>query len=140
MSSPCGEFSCLIPFRRIGKQVEGGVVIGPEEVVWVTALRTNDIGTLNGITTEEDGLNRSAFLWFFDYEAGLTYPVETNDIIVTLASVELDGKTTRITSGVWKFTTDCNGGESEEERSLAADAREKVGLVNALDPRLVSQS
>jgi len=107
-------------------------MIGPEEVVRVTALRANDIGTLNGVTAEEDGLAVSE-LNPISNVIRLTYPVETDDIVVTLASVELDGETTRVTGSIWEFTTDCDSGESKEEGRLAANATEEVRLLYPLD-------
>jgi len=110
-------------------------MVRPEEVVWVTALRANDIGTLDGITAEEDGLNMSESSPACSVDI-LSYPVKTNDIVVTLASVELDGETTRVTGSVWELTTDGDSGESKEERSLAANTREEVRLFSQIRPNI----
>jgi len=50
-----------------------------------------------------------------------TYPIQSNDIVVALTGVELDGKATRITSSVRELTADSDSGEAEEERSLATN-------------------
>jgi len=112
-------------------------MIGPEEVVRVTTLRANDIGALDWVTAEEDGLDRSELKSTFDVIL-LTYPVETNDIVVTLASVELDGETTRVTGSIWKLTTNSDSRESKEEGRLAANAAEEVRLLYLLDVPFVS--
>jgi len=50
-----------------------------------------------------------------------TYPVQSDNIVVALTSVELDGKATRVASGVRELTADSDSGEAEEERSLATN-------------------
>jgi len=39
----------MVTFGCVGKEIEGGVVVRPEEVVGVAALRADDIGTLDGV-------------------------------------------------------------------------------------------
>jgi len=50
-----------------------------------------------------------------------TYPIESNNIVIALTSVELDGKATRVASGVRELTADSDSGEAKEERSLATN-------------------
>ncbi len=63
----------MVAFGRVCQQIEQGVVV-EEKILWVTGLRANDVRTLNGITTEEDG------------------KVQANDIVVAFTGVELEGK------------------------------------------------
>jgi hypothetical protein len=95
-------------------------------------LGTDDIGALDRVATEED---------YFEEEESvvsivssgkmlqrLTWPVQSDDVVVSLSSVKLDGKATRVASGVRELTADGDSGESNEERSLAADCAEQVCL------------
>lgn len=68
----------------------------------------------------------------------LTYPVESNDIVVTLTSVEFDGETTWVTGSIWELTTDGDSRESKEEGSLAANAGKEVRLLYRLDLSFIS--
>lgn len=45
------------PLGSICEQIEQGVVV-QQEVLWILILGANNIGALNGITTEEHGLYR----------------------------------------------------------------------------------
>lgn len=47
-----------------------------------------------------------------------TYPVKTNDIVVSLLGVMLDGETTRIPTRVGELFAKGNGGEANENWSL----------------------
>ena len=81
---------------------------------------------MNGIPTEEDRLKVISGVvlhW------RLTDPVETNNVIVSFASVELDCKATRITCQIWEFTSEGHGGESHKDGGLDTFAAEKIGLI-----------
>ena len=78
--------SSVVAFWGMRQQIECGIVV-KQEVVRSPALRANDIGTLNGISAEEDG------------------EVETNNIVVTLAGVELDGKATRVPGEIGELSS-----------------------------------
>lgn len=78
----------MVALGRVGKQVKGGVMVGPEEIVGVTTLRPNNIGTLNWVTAEEDGL--ALCQWIVTIGKLLqTYPVQPDNVVVAFASVEL---------------------------------------------------
>ena len=92
-------------------------------------LGADDIRALNGITAEKDGLPAigSETLWFC-VKGDVSYPVQTNDIIITLGGVELDGETSRVARRVGEFSTEGDGTESNEDGCLLAGLLKKVGL------------
>ena len=90
-------------------------------------LGTDDIRSLNGITTEEDWLNdtlkiTNSHMWFD------TYPIQANNIIITLSRIEFDGKSTWITGRIWELPAKRDGGKANEDWCLLARALEKVRL------------
>lgn len=79
-------------------------------------LRPNDIGPLYWVTAEKDrlylGLAQSRYYGVFPY------PIETDDVVVSLSSIKLYGEATRITRRVWKLPTERHGRESNEDGRL----------------------
>lgn len=78
----------MVALGRATEQVKSGVKV-EQEVLRVAGLRPNDIWTLDGVTTEEDG------------------EVEAHNVVVAFFGVELDREATRIAAFIWKFTTQC---------------------------------
>jgi hypothetical protein len=99
----------VITFRRVGEQVEGCIVV-KQEVIRTARLRADNIGTLDWVTAEE-------------YRE-----VETNNIVVSFACIELNGEPARVSCSVWKLSAKSDGGEAYEDRSLYAWTAEKVRL------------
>lgn len=87
--------ACMVRFRHIGQEIERGVVVD-EEGLRIAALRANVVGTLHGIPDEEDR------------------PVETDEIVVALFSVELYSKASGVTSKIRELLAECHSRESEE--------------------------
>jgi len=58
--------------------------------------------------------------------SGSTYPVQTNNVIVSFFGVEFNGESTRVASLVWKLSAWSDGGETDEDWSLLADLGEEV--------------
>jgi hypothetical protein len=57
-----------------------------------------------------------------------TYPVKTNDIVVSLLGVMLNGKTARISTRVGELFAKGDGGEANENWSLLPDFSVKTCL------------
>jgi hypothetical protein len=77
-------------------------------------LRPNYVWSLNGIATEEDG------------------EVETDNVIVALHGVELNGETTGVAGFIRVLTANGDGRESDEDRSLFTYAGEEVGFLEGI--------
>lgn len=58
----------------------------------------------------------------------LSYPVQSNDIVITLGGIELDSKTSRVTSRVGEFSTKGDGTESDEDWCLLARLLKEICL------------
>jgi hypothetical protein len=56
-------------------------------------------------------------------EDSLTDEVKSNNVVVSLHGVELDGETSRVTSLVWKFSTESHSRESDKDGCLFPDRR-----------------
>jgi len=97
----------VVSLGGVGEEVEQGVMV-QQEVVRVSGLRPNDIRTLDRITAEEDG------------------KVQPNNVIVAFASVQLDGKSTRIASLVGELASQGHRGEAYKGGCLLANSREEV--------------
>jgi hypothetical protein len=76
--------------------------------LWVSFLCMDEEWELGRIPEEEDG-------------CVVVYPVP-----VTLLCIELDGKASRITSGIWGTLLATDGRETGNARSLLADSRKHV--------------
>lgn len=87
-------------------------------------LGVDEVGELDGVLDEENG------------------GVVSDDVIVALLGVELNGETTRITLQVRSTTLTGNGGESQEDRSLLANLAEEtsLGVPEAKEEELVIKS
>lgn len=97
------HYARMIGFRSQGEQIEEGVII-QKKVLGITVLRADHVGALDRITAEENG------------------PVETDDVVVTFAGVELDGETAGVARRVGKLTAEGDGGEAHEDGGLDAFA------------------
>lgn len=58
----------------------------------------------------------------------MSYPVQTNNIVVSFTGIELDGETTRVASRIGKFPTEGDGRETHKDWSLDAFTTEEVGF------------
>jgi len=59
------------------------------------------------------------------------YKIQSDDIIVALLGIKLDGETARVAGLVWKFTAECDSRESHEDGGLLADRRQEVRFLFA---------
>lgn len=89
----------MIGLRNIGQKVENGIPIN-EEVLGVSLLAANNIGTLDGVTAEEN------------------WPVKTDNVVITVWSVELGSKASRITAFVGEFTAKSDGRKTGKDWGL----------------------
>jgi hypothetical protein len=103
----------VVAFGGVCQQVKEGIVVR-KEVPGVTGLRTDHVRTLDGVAAKEDG------------------KVETDDVVVSLPGVELDSKSTRVTSLVWILTANGNGGKTNKDGCLLANTRQEVGFLRQL--------
>lgn len=97
----------VVALRCVRQEIKNGIVVY-QEVGRVTSLRADHVGTLDGVTTEEDR------------------EVEANNVVVALAGVELDGKTTRVACFVWVFPTNGDRTKADKDWCLLADTGEEV--------------
>lgn len=58
----------------------------------------------------------------------LSYPVQSNDIVITLGGVEFDGKTSRVAGRVGELSAKSDGTESDEDWCLLAGLLEEIGF------------
>lgn len=86
-------------------------VIVEEEVFWVACLGPDHVGTLNGVTAEED------------------WEVQADNVVVAFLGVEFDGESTRVSGLIRKFAAKGDGTEADEDRSLLSDGLEEVGFL-----------
>lgn len=115
----------VVALRNTSEQIEGGIVV-EQEVSWVASLRTDDIGALDGVTAEEDWLNKLSALVLFVTFGKPTHEVQANNVVVALLGVELDGETSWVTSLIGELTTEGDGRETNEDRGLLADRGQEV--------------
>jgi hypothetical protein len=101
-------------------------VVVEEEVLGVTPLGPDDVGTLDGVATEEDRLhllvkNMSIRM--------ITYKVQTDDIVVALHGVELDSEAAWVAGLISILPSRCHGREPNEDGGLLAYAGQEVGFL-----------
>lgn len=99
----------VVALRSVAEQVEDTVIV-EEEVLGIAILRSDDIGTLNGISAEKDG------------------EVQPYDVVVALYGVEFDGETARVAGLIRKFSSGRYGRETDEDGCLLADRGQEVRL------------
>lgn len=85
-------------------------------------MGSNYVWSLDGIAAEEDG------------------EVETDNVIVALHGVKLNGETTGVASFIRVLTTNGDCGESDEDRSLFTYAGEEVGFLEEIFSIFQSES
>ena len=113
------------PFGCASQQVKGGIVI-QEEVLWISGLRSNDIGTLNWVSAEKDRLLTSEKTSRpVEREE---YPVQAYDIIVALASVELNCESAGIAGRIWELSAKGDSGEANEDGCFGASGLQEVSF------------
>jgi len=113
----------VVTLWGVCQQIEDSVVIG-KKVPWVTGLRSDYVWALDGIAAEKDR------------------EVKTDDVIVALHGVELDGEATGVASFIGVLTANRNRRETDEDGSLFAYAGEEVGFregINLLSALEVSK-
>ena len=74
-------------------------------------MRSNYVWSLDRIAAEEDG------------------EVKTDDVVVALHGIELNGETTGVAGFIRVLTANGDGRESDEDRSLFTYAGEEVGFL-----------
>ena len=99
----------VVALGVVAEEVKGGFPV-EEEVAWVAVLRPDHIGTLDGVAAEEDG------------------KVETDNVVVALGGVELDGEATGVAGLVGELTAQSDSGEAHEDGGLLTRLLEEVGL------------
>jgi hypothetical protein len=100
----------VVTLWGVRQQIEDSVVIW-KKVPWVTGLRSDYVWALDGIAAEKDR------------------EVKTDDVIVALHGIELDGEATGVASFIRVFTANRNRRETDEDGSLFAYAGEEVGFL-----------
>jgi hypothetical protein len=118
----------VVAFRGVAQQVKDRVVV-KQEVLGVAPLGTDDVGTLDGVATEEDGLRRLDMPMIIGATA---YKVQAYDVVVALHGVELDSKTTWVTRLISILSSGRDSRETNEDGGLFAYARQKVGFLVSL--------
>lgn len=99
----------MVALRCVCEQIEGRIVV-EQEVLGVASLGTDHVWSLDRVAAEE------------------YWKVESDDIVVALAGVELDCETSGIASLVRELSTKCDRGESNEGGSSLARTLEEIGL------------
>jgi hypothetical protein len=56
------------------------------------------------------------------------HPIQTDDVVVALCSIEVDSKPSRVASRVWELSAKGNGTEANKDWRLLAASLQKVGL------------
>lgn len=103
------------PFGSICKQIEQGVVV-QQEVRRIPVLGANNIGALNGITTEEHWLCHRLVAGVLG-DLGMAYKVQSHNVVVSLTGVELDGKTPWISRLIRKLSAQGHSREADKDWS-----------------------
>lgn len=85
--------SRVVRLWHIGKEIEGSIIID-EEGLRVSALTSDVIRSLHGVSNEEDR------------------PVQSDNVVVAFSGVELHGETSGVTCEIGKFFSESNGRES----------------------------
>jgi hypothetical protein len=99
----------VVALGGVSQQVESRVVV-EQKVLGVASLRTNDIRSLDRITTEKD------------------WEVKSDNVVVALSSVKLDSETSRVASLIGELSAKGDGRETNKGRGLLARTLEEVGL------------
>jgi hypothetical protein len=115
----------MVTLGRVCEQIEERVVVG-KEVLGVSCLGADNVWSLNGIATEEDRLPSLAGE---PSKPESTHEVEADNVVVSLTSVQLDGKATRVTGLIWVLAADGYSGEADKGWCLLADGGQEVGFL-----------
>ena len=99
----------MVTFRRQSEQVEGRVVV-EEEVLRVAGLGANNVRALNWVAAEEDR------------------EVQADNVVVSFASVQLDGKPSGVASLIRELTAKSDRRKPDKSRSPLARTLQEVGL------------
>lgn len=101
--------SGVIALRNICKKIKQAVIVN-QEVCRVPLLRSNNIGPLNRVSAEEN------------------WPVQTNNIVVSVIGVHFNSKTTGVTPLIRELSSESHGGETNCYRCLPTSLLEEVCL------------
>jgi hypothetical protein len=121
----------VVGLRGVGEQIKEGIKI-EEKVPGVTTLRANHIGTLNGISTEEYGLQDVSSSGSIFGPTICPHKVESDNVIVALRGVKLDGKSARVPPLVWELAAKSHGREPHKDGRLLPAAGQEVGFLRSI--------
>lgn len=99
-----------VPYQtHVGEEIEPPVVVEQERLGF-TLLRTDVIGTLEGVSNEEDG------------------EVQADKVVVSILGVELGSVSSRVSSAIRVFPSVSDRAQPGERRRLLAHAPEQLGF------------
>lgn len=91
------HYPSMLGLWDIGQEVEQRVIV-KQEVLRIALLGPDYVGALDRIAIEENGLHEKVSIEFryLQQKWRKTYPVQTDDIVITVLGVVLDGEASRV--------------------------------------------
>ena len=89
----------MVGLGRAPQKIKKRIVVN-KEVCRVSMLRTNDIRALDWITSKKD------------------WPIEANNVIITLTCVQLDREASRVAGEIGKLAAKGDGAEAKKQGCL----------------------